>query len=265
MWRIFKIYSAYFARFVQARLAYKGDFIAELFATMVVTLTGLLYILLLLDGETITSLRGWSRDEVLFVYGYSLMPTALFNLLGPNLYQFGDKYIIQGQFDRVLLRPLSSLAQVLCESFNLESIANLVVGIAVLLWSSHHVGIHFGFLDYVWILISTISGAVILLSVFILLSSLSFHFEDRVGVAPPFYNLIMFGRYPVTIFNSVLQFILSWVVPFAFIAFYPSTRFLGRDGFMGYCYATPLVALVCFGIANFFWGFGVKRYASAGN
>ncbi len=105
----------------------------------------------------------------------------------------------------------------------------------------------------------------ILLSVFIVLSSLSFHFEDRVGVAPPFYNLIMFGRYPVTIFNAVLQFILSWVIPFAFIAFYPATRFLGRAEFIAYCYATPVVALFCFFVANLAWGYGVRHYASAGN
>lgn len=259
------IYLAYFARFIQARLSYKWDLIAELVATLVVTVTGLLFIVLLLDGETITNLRGWTREEILFIYGYSLLPTALFNVIGPNLYQFGDKYVIQGQYDRVLLRPLNGTLQVLFESFNLESVANFAVGLAVVSYASLQLGLSFGFLDLVWLLVSSISGAVILLSVFVILASASFHFEDRLGIAPPFYNLIMFGRYPLPIFNHLVQFILTWVVPFAFAAFYPATHFIGRSEFRVLCYASPLMAVASATVAAACWRWGESRYSSTGN
>ena len=251
--RTFQVYGAYFAQFLKSRLAYKGNFFASILSNALVTASGLLFIILLIDGEVVPTLSGWKREEVLFIYGFSLLPMAIFAIVAPNLYQFGDKYVIQGQFDRILLRPLNSLCQVLFESFSLESVGNGVVGVILIIYSANALNLSFGVLDFLWLVIGAISGGIILLSVFVILASLSFHFEDRLGIAPPFYNLIMFGRYPLPIFNEVVQFILRWVVPFAFVAFYPATHFLERGEFRFFCYMTPLVAIASMGVQ---WGCG---------
>ena len=211
------------------------------------------------------SIGGWKREEVLFIYGYSMIAMAIFTTFAINLYQFGNRYIIQGQFDRVLLRPLNSLCQVLFESFNLESVGSLLTGLCVLWYSAAHLHIHLGFFDFLWIAVSGLSGGIILISVFVVVSSLSFHFEDRMGISPPIFNLINFGRYPTPIFNRLLQILLSFVIPFAFVAFYPATHFFDRPGFEALCYATPLVALVLSLLAAASWKFGVSRYESTGN
>lgn len=259
------IYSCYFAQFLKARLAYKADFIASIAANILVTLSGLLFVIFLMDGQVVQSLKGWSREEVLFIYGYSMIAMAFFSAIAYNLYRFGDRYVIQGQFDRVLLRPLNSLCQVLFESFNLESIGSLVAGMLVLYYSAGRLSISFSAVDYAWLLISGISGGIILLSVFIFVASLSFHFEDRLGVAAPVYNLISFGRYPISIFNTVIQFVLRWIIPFAFIAFYPATHFFEHQGFSFFCYFTPVMAVITLLIAGLAWRFGVSRYASTGS
>lgn len=259
------IYFQYFIQFLKSRLEYKLDFFAEIFANIVTSFSGLLFIFFLMDGEQINSLRDWSRDEVFFIYGYSLIPMALFGCVGINLYRFGDKYIIQGAFDRVLLRPLDSLAQVIFESFNLESVGSLIVGLTIFFYFGSNLKVELGVLDYLWLLLSAFSGAIILLSVFVFLSSLSFHFEDRLGIAAPVYNLSRFGRYPLPIFNKLIQFVLKWIVPFAFVAFYPATHFLDRKEYLTLCYASPLVSLASASIAYAMWRFGVSRYASTGN
>jgi len=260
-----EVYAAYFAQFLKARLAYRVDFFAAIFANMLVTLSGLLFILFLMDGEVVVTLGGWRRDEVLFIYGYSMISLAIFSSVAPNLYRFGDRYIIQGEFDRVLLRPLNSLSQVLFESFNLESLGSLLVGLGVVFYTAKNLLLEFGVIDYLWLFFSSAAGAAILLSVFVSVASLSFHFQDRLGISAPVYNLINFGRYPLPIYNKLIQFILRWVVPFAFVAFYPATHFFKKEEFYFYCYLTPLVALVCVMIAAFLWRFGVSRYSSTGN
>jgi len=255
----------YLRQFFLARLQYKWDFLASIFSSAVSALMGIVFLVTLLNGSGADSLDTWSKSEVLFIYGYAGFATAIFSILAPNLYQFGDRYIIQGQFDRVLLRPLSTLQQVLTETFNLDAIGNLCVGLGTLLIAKHQLGISFSFFDYLWLILSGISGAVILLSVFVILASLSFHFEDRLGIAPPFHNLIAFGRYPVTIFNKGIQFVLSWIIPFSFIAFYPATYFF-RDKNLGMMFLyTPVVAVVCASVALWFWSFGSKAYSSTGN
>ncbi|MCB0322222.1 MAG: ABC-2 family transporter protein [Bdellovibrionales bacterium] len=263
--RTLSIYGSYFNQFLMSRLAYKWDFFASLIANIVVTLSGLLFIVLLIDGEAVPSLQGWTREEVLFIYGYSMISLALFNTLSPNLYRFGDKYVIEGQFDRVLLRPLNTLCQVLFESFNLESVGSLFVGIWLIFYTGASLGMEFGALDYLWLLVSGISGGIILTSVFVLLASLSFHFQDRLGIGAPVYNLINFGRYPLPIFNNVVQFVLKWVVPFAFVAFFPATHFFSRPGFEFFCYFTPGMAAICLLVAALAWTYGVSKYTSTGS
>ena len=260
-----RIFSLYFAQFLKSRLEYKIDFIADIFANLVTALSGLLFIVFLMDGEQIKTLRGWSREEVFFIYGYSLIPMAIFSSVALNLYRFGDRYVIQGGFDRVLLRPLNSLGQILFESFNLESIGSLAVAIVLLTYCMNRLGIEFNSIDYLWLFISSISGAVILLAVFVILASLSFHFEDRLGISAPVFNLIRFGRYPLPIFNKLVQFVLKWIVPFAFVAFYPATHFLRRKEFLVYCYASPLIAVIFACLAWRLWQFGVSKYSSTGN
>ena len=246
-------------------MSYKADFLAGVAANFFVTLSGIVYIVILLDGSVVPSLGGWKREEVLLIYGYSMIPMSIFNCIAPNLYGFGDKYIIQGQFDRVLLRPLDPLAQVLFESFNLDSIGTFLVGLVLIGWSSSQLGIHFGAVDYLWLGLSAIAGGTILLGIFVILSSLSFHFEDRFGIAAPVYSLINFSRYPVPIYSKLIQVILTWVVPFAFASFYPVTRFLGREGFAFYCYITPLVAVVVLMLSRAAWRMGIRKYASTGS
>ena len=120
-------------------------------------------------------------------------------------------------------------------------------------------------MDALWLVVVAVSGAVIFLSVFAMLSSLSFFFEDRIGVGAPVWNLIQFGRFPIPIFGPWLGAVLSWVVPFGFVTFYPATHFLGRSAFRTLCYATPLVAagfaLLCAGV----WTLGVRGYRSTGS
>ena len=35
----------------------------------------------------------------------------------------------------------------------------------------------------------------------------------------------------MTIYNVFIQFLLSWIIPFGFASFYPTTHFLGRNSF----------------------------------
>ncbi len=263
--RSLPIYAAYFAQFLMARMSYKVDFFFSIFANVLAAASGLLYILFLIDGKDVASIQGWSREEVLFIYGYSMISMAIFGMLAWNLYQFSDRYIIQGQFDRVLLRPVNSLFQVLFESFNLDSLGSMITGFGVVVYCSLKLGISFGPLDILWFVVSTISAGIILLSVFVCIASISFHFEDRIGISAPVYNLINFGRYPIPIFHRVIQFVLCWILPFAFVAFFPATHFLRRSGFEFFCYFTPVMALICMTVAGFVWRFGVSRYSSTGN
>ena len=252
----------YFAQYAKVRLAYKADFIIAFFSSMAATVLGFGFVLVLFSK--IPRLQDWSFNEVMFLYGFSLIPLGFFNVVSWNLYDFSEIYIIEGKFDRVLLRPVATLFQVVFEKFRLESLQEVVTGIAVVALCIHRLHLAFKIPDYLWFLVMIVCGAAIYLSVFLMLTAVSFWFEDRVGIVPPVFNMLNFGRYPLTIYNVFIQFMLSWIIPFGFATFYPTTHFLGRTEFTLYFHLVPVVATGFSILAIMVWNRGVANYSSTG-
>jgi len=253
---------ALFAQFLKARLANRADFIAEFLATAISSLFALSFVLLLF--VPIDSIAGWKRDEVVFIYGLSLIPYGLFATVSWNLYDFGSRYIVDGGFDRVLLRPMNSFLQVTCESFRVQALAESVIGVIVASMALRRLGIDLTWLDGLWLIVSIACGAIIFIAVFGILAAASFFAEDRVGIAPPVFNLINPARYPPDVFNPTIRFLLRFVVPFHFVAFFPATRILDDKALGSPWLWTPFAAVGCMAALAFVWTLGTRRYSSTG-
>jgi ABC-2 type transport system permease protein len=263
MGKLFILLWQYFGQYVKARMSYKADFMISLLTGLTATIAGYGFVLVLFTR--IPRLKGWSFEEVLFIYGFSLIPMGIFNIVSLNLYEFGETYIIEGKFDRVLLRPINSLFQILFENFRLESIQEIVIGTFVVGYCADRLKIQWTSTNLVLFPILVVCGAVIYVCIFVIIASVSFWFEDRIGMSPPVYNMIVFGRYPITIYNASVQFLLTWIVPFAFASFYPTVRFLGRSEFLHGFYLVPIVAAVLAAAAIAIWDVGVRHYKSTGS
>ena len=257
------VFTAYFAQFLKMRMAYRVDFLIDLLANLF-ALAVQLSILTVIFSK-IDALRGWSFEQVLFIYGFALLPLGLFNIVSINLYRFSEKYIVEGNFDRVLLRPINPLAQVLFESFNVSGLNELLLGSGIMIYAGSHPGLSFHLLDLLVRLLLAVSASLVYIGVFLGLPSVSFWHEDRMGLAPPVYNVIRFSRYPITIFSPLVRFILTFVLPFAWVAFYPATYFIGSEEFRGIAGLTPLVGIAVFALGYFIWSRGVRNYASTGS
>ncbi len=262
MKRHLRLFLLYLAQYAKVRLEYKADFVIAFFSSMAATVLGFGFVLVLFTK--IPKLQDWSFYEILFLYGFSLIPLGLFNVVSWNLHQFGDLYVIQGRFDRILLRPVHTLFQVLFEKFRFESLQEVITGTFVVAIAAHHLQVPWPVGNDFWFILMVASGATIYLAVFLMLTSVAFWFEDRVGIVPPVFNMLTFGRYPLTIYNVFIQFMLSWIIPFGFASFYPTTHFLGRTAFNTYFYLVPVVATCFFTVSLFLWERGVRNYSSTG-
>jgi len=252
----------YFTQYAKVQFGYRADFLISLGTSFAATCFQLGFVIVLF--QKIPQLAGWRFPEVLFLYGFSLVPYGLFNIISLNLYNFGNNYIIEGKFDRVLLRPVSSLFQVLFETFRIESLQEVATGIYCMWWSSRHLGLAWTPGKFVMLLFFAVCAAAIYVSIFVMLTTVSFRFEDRIGVSPPVWNVIAFGRYPLTIYNGVVQFVLCWVIPFGLASFYPSVRLLGRTVTPEYARLVPVVAAAFLAIAISLWTLGSRHYTSTG-
>jgi len=257
------LFSDYFAQYAKVRISYRGDFFISLATSMAATIFSLGFVVILFQKAT--QLAGWRLEEVVFLWGFTQIPYGLFNVISLNLYDFGNNYIIEGKFDRVLLRPVSSLFQVLFETFRIESLQEVATGTFCMWWASHRLGIHWGAGKFLMLLFFGLCAAIIYVSIFLILSTVSFFWEDRIGVHPPVWNVIAFGRYPLSIYSGVVQFFLCWIIPFGLASFYPSVRLLGRTVTPEYLPLVPVVAIVFLSIAVSLWNFGTRHYSSTGS
>ncbi|MDA0175098.1 ABC-2 family transporter protein, partial [Solirubrobacter taibaiensis] len=106
-------------------MEYRGDFIVGLLSDLSLQAVNLIFILVVF-GHT-QALKGWSREEVIFIYGFFLVPFAIFSAFF-NIWDFNDRYIIKGEMDRVLTRPIHSLFQIILERMELESLIGAITG-----------------------------------------------------------------------------------------------------------------------------------------
>ena len=137
--RHFGLFFDYFSQYAKVRVSYRGDFFISLLTSFAATVFGLGFVVVLFQKAP--RLAGWRFEEELFLYGFSLIPYGVFNVVSVNLYDFGNNYIIEGKFDRVLLRPISSLFQVLFETFRIESAQEIATGIFCMWWATEHLGL----------------------------------------------------------------------------------------------------------------------------
>src|SRR5579859_6810822 len=117
------LFSEYFSQYAKMRMSYRGDFIVSTATSMAATVFALSFVIVLF--QKVPSLAHWTLPEEIFLYGFSLIPYGMFNIISLNLYDFGNNYIIEGKFDRVMLRPVSTLFQVLFEQFRVESMQEI--------------------------------------------------------------------------------------------------------------------------------------------
>ena len=263
MVRSLRLFALYFSQYAKARLEYRADFFASVIASFLGTAASFGFLIIVFSR--VPAVKGWTFEEMVFLYGFSLVPLGIFNVFSWNLYLFADRYLIEGRFDRMMLRPVSTVFQVLFESFRLESLQETATGLFAIVWASRRLGITFGVTDVVLFAIWALCGAVIYLAIFIGLTATSFWIEDRIGISPPIFNLMQFGRYPLTIYDAWVRFALSFVIPFAFASFYPTARFLHREEFLPYFWAVPIVAALTLSLALTIWNSGVRRYHSTGS
>ena len=78
-----------------------------------------------------------------------------------------------------------------------------------------------------------------------------------------------FGTYPLSIFNATLQFLLTFGIPVAFMAYFPAVVLLGRTGELqvhpNFAYGAPLAGVLWMALALRVFHREMRNYQSAGH
>ncbi len=214
-------------------------------------------------------LNGWTFPEMLFLYALWNLAHAVFGATFFKLSGVSGK-VQSGQLDGFLVRPLGPLYQILTEPSWLD-VYDLLIAVPLFLFAQDLAGVEWAWTHLLVLPLAVLGGALIKGGVLLAVSTLSF-WTVRMESAQVLIESIelQFVRFPLTIFSRPAQWLFTFLIPLAFVAFLPAQLFLGKGGNSTFLnpalgYLTPLAGLVAFGLAYAFWRFGLARYQSTGS
>lgn len=258
-----ELFGHYSAQYMKSKLVYRSDLLFYLASDFLLQVVNLIFILVLF--RQVPSIVGWSKYELLFIYGFFTLPFSLYSGLFSRLFDVPDKYVLQGELDRILVRPVNSLFQIILESMNLELLLGVIPGLIIMVYSGYHLDLHWQWWHYPLLLVLAVGATLIYAGIYIFLASLGFFFEGTTALMPMVYNLSSYGRFPISVYKGMVKWILTWVLPFAFVGFYPATILLNKFIYWKMALLTPVMGIVVFGVGYLFWQRGVARYMGTGS
>ena len=136
--------------------------------------------------------------------------------------------------------------------------------------SANRLGIIWNFKNVVYYLVTIFSGTIIQVSLFLIFATLSFYIMKSSNVRDLMYwQVRKFAGYPLSIFNRLTQLFLMFIVPFAFVNYFPAQYLLRNEDMEFYkdffIYCSPFVAVFMMIISYLFWRVSIKKYSSTGN
>jgi len=217
----------------------------------------------------VDSLGGWSGVEVALLFGISGVPFGLADITISQV-ETASRHIKAGTFDLFLLRPLPALLHLSATEFALRRLGRVLQPLVVLVVALVLAPIDWN-VETVALLVVTIpSGTLIFGSVWVVTSSISFWTVEGQEMANAFtYGGALATSYPVDILGTWLRRILTFLLPLAFVAYFPVARMVGRDEPLGLpsaiAWATPFVALASVLVARTVWTLAVRHHRSTGS
>ena len=257
------LYATYF-RLVLKRLSqYRADF-AITFASSIVYVGSQLVFLTVIFSN-IRQLEGWSFYEMLLIWGLMGTAGSLANTFLDVPHQI-LAYIQHGVLDQLLVRPPAPLFQIAGESgIRLQGLSGVVIGVAAVLTALTSLADQLPWWALFYLPLTVISASLISFSVQLLMACLTFWFINTFSLMQTMSWMSQFGQYPVTILALPLQFLFTWVLPYAMMGFYPVAFLLRGDEYRLYGLLAPLMGFIFLGLSLFVWRVAIGHYQSTGS
>jgi len=249
---------------LKAQLEHPANFMMQILAVSLVGFLGIPALLIL--TRAFPSVGGWSFWELGFMVALMQMAQGVHHLLFMPFW--GHLWLVRnGDFDRLLVRPVHPLLQIMASELSLSAIGEFLPGAVLLAITVSHAQVEWSVLNALFLALVVVSAAVIEWAVYLFFATFDFWLIEASLLYVPTLVLRTLVRYPIHIYGRVLSWGLTFVLPYAFMAYLPTHHFYGLDvqGVPGvFVYLTPVVAVVSTIVAVVVWGFGLRHYQSTG-
>ena len=245
---------------IQMSLAYRADTVVNILLN-IMWLGWELLGLNIIFGNT-TTLGGWGFGELITLLGvFRLVNTFMIALIWPNTEKFNQS-IRDGSMAYTILQPVNSLFLVTFSRMSVWRIWDLVLAVVLIVAGINISGDITTPLSILTFLLLTVSGTIVLYSLWIVLIALTFWFTKFDNNVTILQALLDSGRYPVTVYPVWLRIIVTFIIPIAVATTVPLQGLRGDLDLLRVLMFLG-ISTVSFLIASRVWKAGLKQYSGA--
>ncbi len=257
-----RLYAQYVSIHIKSALQYKVSFFLTVIGQFFISFSVFLGIYFMF--QRFPSVKGYTYEEVILCFGIMLLEFSIAEMVVRGFDQFSSM-VKMGEFDRVLVRPRSSVLQVLGSKFELSRLGKILQGVVVFVYAIRAADVSWNGWKIATVIFMIVGGVSLFSGLFMIYAALCFFTLEGLE----FMNVFTdggreFGRYPIGIYGKrILQF-CTFVVPYALVQFYPAMYVMGREDGTGYVFL-PLIACLFLLPCYVLWRVGVRHYQSSGS
>lgn len=255
-----KLVSTFFKVNVQMSVAYRADTVINILLNIMWLGWELLGLSIIFSNTD--TLGGWGIGELIALLGvFRLVNTLMMFLVWPNTEKFNQS-IRDGSMDYTILQPVSSMFLVTFSRMNVWRIWDFILATVLIVVGINMAGDVTTPLSIFNFILLTISGAIVIYSLWIVLIAFTFYFTKFDNNVTLLQALLDAGRYPVTVYPVWLKIIVTYLIPIAVATTIPLQALRQELG------TSQVIMFVGIGIASFIvasqiWKFGLKKYSGA--
>lgn len=262
-----RLYIKYVGISFRSQLQYRASLVMMTLGTFIVNIIEFVGIWALFSR--FGTLKGWSLPEIGMFYGMISISFSISEAFGRGFEKF-DLQVNSGEFDRSLLRPRTTVLQVLAHDFQLNRSGRLLQGLIILIWASANLSINWTFPKIMLMLFAIFGGVMLFTGLVIIQATMCFWSTQSLEIINSFtYGGVETAQWPLSIYKGWFVKIFTFIIPLACVNYFPVIAILGRDDVLNspvwFQWISPLAGIIFLLVSLRLWEFGVRHYRSTGS
>ena len=262
-----RLYVQYVSASFRSQMQYRASFMMTTVAHFF--MTGLEFIAIWVLFDRFERLGTWRLEEVCIFYGLINMSFALTDATSRGFDLFASM-VKSGEFDRLLLRPRSTVLQLAGQEFTLRRVGRFTQAALVFTYGAQALSIDWTLAKMGLVALTLTGGACLFYGLIVLQATLAFWTTESLEIVHTVtYGGVQTAQFPLPIYRTWFRQIFTYIIPLACITYYPALALLEKTDPLGssvlFQWLSPLIGIAFFYLCIQVWHAGVRHYRSTGS
>lgn len=259
--RYFKLLKIFVKNSLIKVLTYRLDFFVSLITDACFCFVRVLFIGTIF--KYVTHIGNWTYEQFLVYFGCAFLIEGIYMFFFFNGHTTISIKILTGEMDYYLTKPLSEIFYLSFHSSNVGSgLSDILLGLIFLLRGAANISLNLSATRVIVFIFMMFSGLSLYFALSFIINILSFWVIHAGALFNLFISVTDLLRYPGEVFSRGINFIITFIIPFQFIAIIPAKYIMNEISWY-YAIISFILCLLFWMVLNRLYQSARKAYSSA--